>query len=67
MKEVRELRINRLKARAAALQEQIKALEEDPDIRNREFKVDMLKGQLSRVTEKIKELSQKDKGKVNDE
>ena len=57
MKEVRELRIKRLKARAAELQRQIKDLEENPDIPNREFKVDSLKGELSRVTEKIKELS----------
>ena len=67
MKEVRELRINRLKARAAVLQQQIKSLQEDLNIRNKEFKLHSLKGELSRVTEKIKELSQKDKGKVNDE
>ena len=67
MKEVRELRINRLKARAAVLQQQIKSLQEGLNIRNKEFKLHSLKGELSRVTEKIKELSQKDKGKVNDE
>lgn len=64
MKEVKELRINRLKARAAELQRQIKDLEEGLNIRNKEFKLYSLNGELSRVTEKIKELSQKDRGDV---
>jgi chaperonin cofactor prefoldin len=56
MKKPKDIRIKILNERKAGLQEQIKAIEENPDIPNKEFKINNLKRQIERIEAKIQEL-----------
>jgi hypothetical protein len=53
MKKPKDIRIKILNERKAGLQEQIKAIEENPDIPNKEFKINNLKRQIERIEAKI--------------
>jgi len=54
-------RITRLRARKSALQEKVRALQANPNMRNKDFKVARLNDQVSTITEKIMELEGKKK------
>jgi hypothetical protein len=56
MKKPKDIRIKRLNERKAGLQEQIKAIEENPDIPNKEFKTTNLKDQIARIDARLKQL-----------
>jgi hypothetical protein len=58
MKKPKDIRIKILNERKAGLQEQIKAIEENPDILNKEFKITNLKNQIARIDARIKQLKQ---------
>jgi outer membrane lipoprotein-sorting protein len=58
MKKPKDIRIKILNERKAGLQEQIKAIEENPDIPNKEFKITNLKNQIARIDARIKQLKQ---------
>jgi outer membrane lipoprotein-sorting protein len=58
MTEPHGIRIKRLNERKAKLQEQIKDVEKNPDIPNKEFKVNNLKDQIDRIDTRIKQLKQ---------
>jgi hypothetical protein len=54
-------RITRLRARKSALQEKVRALQTNSNMRNKEFKVGRLNDQVLTITEKIMELEGKKK------
>lgn len=55
--ENKKIRIKRLKARNVELLGQVKKLGENPNVRNKQFKLYCLNLQVSTITEKIVELT----------
>jgi len=49
-------RISRLSTRKAEIQGEIKSLRDNPNARNKEFKISRLEAQVTTITEKVKEL-----------
>jgi uncharacterized protein (UPF0335 family) len=62
MKKRDDARISRLQQREAELKEKIKDIEKEPNISNKELKLERLNDKLARVTEKIKELISEKEG-----